>query len=180
VGGGFGEVVAVEEHMLYPLGEIPLEYAAVIEPLAVVQHAVVESGITRWKDKTVLVLGGGPIGFALLLVLRAHGATNVVVSEPASLRRQQVSEYAQAVIDPTKEHVGDKCRELTDGRGVDVVFDCAGVPIALEAGCDAIKNSGLYMMVAVWEVSNRWVFPMTACRCAYNYRRSRYKCLSGY
>ncbi len=118
--GGYGEYVAVDEQSLYPLGDIPLEYAAVIEPLAVVHHAIKESGVKDWKDKTVLVLGGGPIGFALLLLLRAHGATNVVVSEPATRRREQVSEYAQVVIDPVKEKVGDKCRELTDGRGVDV------------------------------------------------------------
>jgi threonine dehydrogenase-like Zn-dependent dehydrogenase len=152
--GGYGERVLVEEQNLYPLGDkIPLEYAAVIEPLAVVHHAVKETGIKQWDDKTVLVLGGGPIGFALLLDLKGHGATNVIVSEPAKLRREQVSEYAQAVIDPTKENVGDKCREMTEGRGVDVVFDCAGVPVGLEAGFDAIRASGYYMMVAVWEVS---------------------------
>ena len=143
----------MQEQALYPLGNIPLEYAAVIEPLAVVHHAVKESGIKDWKDKTVLVLGGGPIGFALLLDLKAHGATNVIVSEPATIRREQVSEFAQAVIDPTKENVGDKCREVTGGDGVDVVFDCAGVPVGLEAGYDAIRSRGLYMMVAVWEVS---------------------------
>lgn len=118
--GGYGEFVSVDEERLYPLGSIPLEYAAVIEPLAVVQHAIKQSGVKDWKDKNVLVLGGGPIGFALLLVLRAHGATNVFVSEPTKLRREQVSEYAQAVIDPVKEKVGDRCRELTDGKGADV------------------------------------------------------------
>jgi (R,R)-butanediol dehydrogenase/meso-butanediol dehydrogenase/diacetyl reductase len=150
--GGYGERVAVQEHQLHPLGNIPIEYAAVIEPLAVVHHAVKESGVTDWTNKTVLVLGGGPIGFALLLDLKAHGATNIIVSEPAKIRREQVSEFAQAVINPITENVGDRCRELTGGVGVDVVFDCAGVPIGLEAGFDAICSNGLYMMVAVWEV----------------------------
>ena len=120
--------------------------------MAVVHHAVKESGVKEWADKTVLVLGGGPIGFALLLDLKAHGATNVIVSEPAKIRREQVSEFAQAVINPINENVGDRCRELTNGVGVDIVFDCAGVPVGLEAAFDAIKYHGLYMMVAVWEV----------------------------
>lgn len=150
--GGFGEVVSVDEARLYPLNSIPLEYAAVIEPLAVVQHAIKQTNITSWSEKTILVLGGGPIGFALLLLLRAHGATRVIVSEPAKLRREQVAEFAQEVIDPTKEKVGERCRAFAgDGEGVDVVFDCAGVPVALQAGMDAIRRSGLYMMVAVWE-----------------------------
>ena len=147
-GGGYGERVAVEEDRLYPLGpNIPLEYAAVIEPLAVVHHAVKESGVKDWKNKSVLVLGGGPIGFALLLDLKAHGATKVIVSEPALIRREQVSEVCQAVINPVNENVGEKCRELTDEIGVDVVFDCAGVPAGLTAGLDAIRFEGLYMNV---------------------------------
>ena len=140
--------------MLYPLGpNIPLEHAAVIEPLAVVHHAVKESGIKDWEDKTVLVLGGGPVGFALLIDLRAHGATKIIVSEPASLRREQASEFAQTVIDPVKQNVADICQELTNGDGVDVVFDCAGVPVGLESAFAAIRTGGFYMMVAVWEVS---------------------------
>lgn len=151
--GGYGERVAVYPHQLHPLGNIPLEYAAVIEPLAVVHHAVKESGVKEWADKNVLVLGGGPIGFALLLDLKAHGATNIIVSEPAKIRREQVSEFAKAVINPINEKVGDRCRELTNGVGVDVVFDCAGVPVGLESAFDAIRYHGLYMMVAVWEAS---------------------------
>lgn len=156
-GGGFGERVAVEEKMLYPLGpNIRLEYAAVIEPLAVVHHAVKQAGISDWKGKNVLVLGGGPIGFALLIVLKAHGADKIVVSEPAKMRREQVAEFATAVINPIEEHVGDRCRELTNGNGADVVFDCAGVPVGLEAGFDAIRFEGLYVNVAVWEVRPTW------------------------
>ena len=147
-GGGYGERVAVQEHALHPLGpNIPLEYAAVIEPLAVVHHAVKQAEIKDWNDKTVLVLGGGPIGFALLIDLRAHGATNIIVSEPTKVRREQVSEFAQAVINPIGENVGDRCRDLTGGQGVDVVFDCAGVPAGLESGFDALRSQGLYMNV---------------------------------
>lgn len=144
-GGGYGERVVVKESALYSLGNIPLEYAAVIEPISVVHHAVKESYIKDWSDKTVLVLGGGPIGFALLLDLWAHGATKVIVSEPAKIRREQVGGIAQAVIDPTKEKVGDRCRELTHGKGIDVVFDCAGVPVGLEAAFDALAYEGHYV-----------------------------------
>lgn len=149
--GGYQERIAVQERMLHPLGDIPIEYAAVIEPLAVVHHAVKESGITDWKDRSILILGGGPIGFALILDLKAHGATNIIVSEPTVKRRQQVSEFAQTTINPIEENVGDRCRDLTGGEGVDVVFDCAGVPVALEAGFDAIRPNGLYINIAVWE-----------------------------
>ncbi|SMR47352.1 unnamed protein product [Zymoseptoria tritici ST99CH_3D1] len=150
--GGFGERVVVKESELYLLPEkIPLEYAAIIEPLAVVQHAIKVSGVKEWKGKDVLVLGGGPIGFALLLVLKAAGADRVIVSEPAALRREQVKNLSRGVINPIEESVEKKCLELTDGRGAEVVFDCAGVPAGLESAFDAIRFNGLYVMIAVWE-----------------------------
>lgn len=150
--GGFGEVVSIAEGNLLSLPpEIPLEYAALLEPLAVVQHAIKVSEIVNWKDRDVLVIGGGPIGFALLLCLKAAGANSVVVSEPAAARKIQVAEYASAVIDPSKESVVERSRKLTEGRGMEVVFDCAGVAKATEAAVGAMRFEGLYVMVAVWE-----------------------------
>ena len=150
--GGFGETVCIDEERLHLLPpEIPLEYAAVIEPLVVVNHAVKVSEITDWKDRAVLVIGGGPIGFALLLILKAVGANRVIVSEPTETRRQQVKEFASATINPIEENVAEKVGSLTEGRGVEVVFDCAGVPAGLKSGMEAIREHGLYVMVAVWE-----------------------------
>ncbi|KAK4631772.1 (R,R)-butanediol dehydrogenase [Fulvia fulva] len=150
--GGFGETVVVDEGKLYLLPpQIPLEYAAVLEPLVIVHHAMKVSRITDWRDKDVLVLGGGPIGFALLLCLKAAGAKNVIVSEPTALRREQVSHFCHTVINPSEENVPQRCSELTDDRGVEVVFDCAGAPRALPGALDALQFEGLYMMVAVWE-----------------------------
>lgn len=152
--GGFGETVVIDEdrlHLLPP--EISLEYAAVIEPLVIVNHAVKVSGLSKegWKDRDVLVIGGGPIGFALLLILKALGAERVVVSEPTGTRRGQVSEFASAVINPIEKDVAERVKELTGGRGASVVFDCAGVPAGLKSGMEAISEHGLYVMVAVWE-----------------------------
>lgn len=140
--------------MLHKLPDaIPLEYAAVIEPLAIVWHAIKMSTIplAEFKHKSVLVLGGGPIGYALLLCLRAIGVTNVVVSEPTERRRRQVAEFASSILDPVKDDVEKGCRDVTDGEGVDMVFDCAGVQVALDAGFKAIAHEGVYVMVAVWE-----------------------------
>lgn len=150
--GGYGEVVVAAEDSLYLLPkEIPLEYAAVIEPLVIVNHAIKVSGVEDFKDRDVLVLGGGPIGFALLLILKAMGANRVIISEPTATRRKQVKEFCVAVVNPFEEQVADRVRELTAGRGAEIVFDCAGVPAGLESGLDALRFNGLYVMVAVFE-----------------------------
>lgn len=140
--------------MLHKLPDsIPLEYAAVIEPLAIVWHAIKMSTVPLpdFRNKSILVLGGGPIGFALLLCLKAIGATNVIVSEPTETRRRQVSEFASTVLNPIKDDVEKGCKDVTNGEGVDMVFDCAGVQVGLDVGFKAIAFEGVYIMVAVWE-----------------------------
>jgi threonine dehydrogenase-like Zn-dependent dehydrogenase len=150
-GGGLSETVAIHHEQLYPIPESVLENAALIEPLAVAWHAVKASQIPDFKELNVLILGGGPVGIALIYVLRYCGAKMIAVSEPTKTRRAQNEKLADIVINPTDEKVGDKCRSLTDGNGVDVVFDAAGVPAGLEAGMDAVRHRGMYVNVAGWE-----------------------------
>jgi len=49
------------------------------------------------------------------------------------------------------EDLGEVCRRLTDGKGIDVVFDCAGVQAALESAFDAIAFGGTWINATMWE-----------------------------
>ncbi|KAJ5951524.1 chlorophyll synthesis pathway protein BchC [Penicillium vulpinum] len=151
-GGGFSEFVAVEPSMIHPLPkDMPLEYGAILEPLAVANHAVKMAGNLPWDNSTVLILGSGPVGIALILCLKAYGVRRIIVSEPTMKRRQQVEDIADTVINPMTDEVEGTCRVTTEGQGVDVVFDCAGVPQALNQAFRAIKVHGMYVNVAIWE-----------------------------
>jgi threonine dehydrogenase-like Zn-dependent dehydrogenase len=55
------------------------------------------------------------------------------------------------VLNPREVNVGDKCRELTGGKGIDIVFDCAGIMPGLMDGMDALQRGGTYVNVAGWE-----------------------------
>ena len=150
-GGGFSEIVAIDAKQCYPLPDsVDLSMAALIEPLAVAWHAIALCELPDWMSKSVLVLGGGPVGIAIILVLRSFGCKQIYVSEPTATRAAQNNEIADAVFNPVNDNVGDKCRSLTGGQGVDVVFDCAGVQKGMEAGFDALRFRGLYMNVAGW------------------------------
>lgn len=150
-GGGLAEKCAVAEDQLYVIPDSTLEYAAVLEPLTVVWHAVRGTGIKDFANQTVLIVGGGPIGIALVYVLRVWNAKEIFLSEPTSTRRKQNEKIVDVVINPITEKVGDRCRELTNGKGVDIAFDCAGVPPGIEAAFDALRFHGTYMNVAGWE-----------------------------
>lgn len=144
-GGGFSEKVAVASHMLYSLPDsVRLEDAVLIEPLAVGRHAltVTEIEAEQWSKLAVLVLGGGPVGMSVLLNLRVKGANAVYLSEPTAKRAQQTEAFAEKVFNPMKVKVADQCREYTEGKGVDLVFDCAGIPAAMKDGMDALRPKG--------------------------------------
>ena len=150
-GGGFSETVAVDAKMCYPLpDDTDLSLATLIEPLAVAWHAVAESNVSSWSDRFVLIIGGGPVGVAHVFVLRALGCKHIFVSEPTETRAAHNTKIANEVFNPTTEAVGENCRALTGGEGVDVVFDCAGRQAGFAVGMDALKFKGTYVNVASW------------------------------
>jgi (R,R)-butanediol dehydrogenase/meso-butanediol dehydrogenase/diacetyl reductase len=152
-GGGFSDTIAVDVKMVHPLpADIDLSLAVLIEPLAVAWHAITTTGLglSGWKGRSVLVVGGGPVGTAVSIVLRSLGCEKVIVSEPTEVRRRQSEGIADLVINPVAENVAEKCMELTAGEGVDVVFDCAGNQRGFESGMDALRYRGCYMNVALW------------------------------
>lgn len=157
--GGLAERVNVASRMVHVLPEsVKMDDAALIEPLTVGKHAVSVAGIVdeQWKELSVLVLGGGPIGVAVLYNLKAKGVGKAFVSEPTARRTAMVRELGlvssgEDVLNPLIVSVPDECRKRTNGKGVDVVFDCAGIMAGLTAGMDALKARGRYINVAGWE-----------------------------
>ena len=129
---------------------VSLEVGALIEPLAVGWHAV---SISPYKDgDSCLVLGGGPIGLAVVQALKAKGCGNIIVSEIAPARKRFAQQFgAHAVVDPMKQDVVEEVDRLTKGLGADVAFDCAGVQVGLDGAMRAVKARGTVVNIAVWE-----------------------------
>ncbi|OSD00992.1 GroES-like protein [Trametes coccinea BRFM310] len=152
-GGGLSEYVCVDQNQVFPIAShVPLDVAAIIEPLSVAWHAVKRSNLKA--GDSVLVLGGGPIGLLTLRAAKAWGAKWIALSEPALKRRDLAIQHgADVVFDPTAPGV-DLVAEIiraTEGRGADVVYDCAGLQQTLDAACLAVKPRGHVMNVAVWD-----------------------------
>lgn len=99
-----------------------------------------------------MILGGGPIGISVILALKARGAKKIIVSE-ISKKRQEFAKLfgAHYVIDPTKEDVVKRCRDLCDQQGVHVVYDCAGVQTGLDQAIHAVRARGTVVNIAIWE-----------------------------
>ena len=98
--------------------------AALIEPLACVLRG--QNAVNVKSGDVVVVMGAGPIGILHVLLAKARGAVKVLVSEPAKNRRLQAKKLgADQVIDPLTEDLEAAVKELTEGRGADVVIVAA-------------------------------------------------------
>lgn len=147
----------MSEHIVLPQDSvkklpdnISLEVGALVEPLAVGWHAV---SISPYKPgDRVLVLGGGPIGLAVVQALVARSCDTIIVSEISPRRKEFAKEFgAHHVIDPTKDDVVAEVQRLTHGEGADIVFDAAGVQIGVDTAIPSIKARGTLVNIAVWE-----------------------------
>lgn len=130
--GGFAQRMVLTAEILnngivHPVPDGLLSsYAAIAEPCCSVL-AMHESVGTSLGD-TVVILGAGPIGCLHVAIARARGAS-AIVSEPVKKRLDMVQAFEpDATIDPTREDVVARVRELTGGLGADVVV-CAN-PVA--------------------------------------------------
>lgn len=98
--GAYAEYTLVEEALTFPVPEgVSPDKAAFTEPLTVARHAVRRSGIT--KKTPAVVIGCGPIGLAMILMLKAAGVRKIIASDPSPGRRALASECgADVVVDP--------------------------------------------------------------------------------
>jgi threonine dehydrogenase-like Zn-dependent dehydrogenase len=117
--------------------DLPEEYGALIEPLAVGYHAA-RNGRVGPAD-AVLVIGGGPIGQAAALAARRLDAERVVVSEPSTARRALVERLGFATIDPTGGDLPEQVQAAL-GRPATAVLDAVGIGRTVG---DGLRSSAL-------------------------------------
>ncbi len=146
VNGAFAEYIRVPAPVVrWNTHQIPesisFRNAALTEPLACVVHGVEESNI-RLGD-TVVVIGAGPIGQMLIMLAQKNGASTVIASDPAKLRRDVAKKAgADIVIDPSEEDPVERVREETGGFGADVVIEAVGIRKTWEQAVEMTRDAG--------------------------------------
>lgn len=137
----------VPAHTLVRLpDEMPLDVAALVEPVAVAVHDVGRAEVR--PGERVLVVGGGPVGLLMALVAQIEGA-DVRLSEPDEARRELVAAAGVATIDPAATDVAASVTEWTEGKGADVAFEVSGAAAGVATAVAALKVRGRLTLVAV-------------------------------
>lgn len=141
VDGTFCEYVVLPRAFAHPVPDhVSFDAAALVEPLSVgvwaCRKAQVQVG-TR-----VLVTGAGPIGVMAALVARAHGASQVTISDVNVDRLAFANELGFATVDSRDVH-------LPDAVLVDVLIECSGAAAAIDTGIRSVAPAGTVVLVGM-------------------------------
>jgi 2-desacetyl-2-hydroxyethyl bacteriochlorophyllide A dehydrogenase len=146
--GAFAAYFVAYPEMLIPIPEgVDMQNAALAEAFAASRHAITCVGK---QGGSALVVGGGPIGLALVRLLKILGFSPILLSEPVARKRELALAFgADHVVDPTQEDLSQKVFMTTEGSGYDVVFECSGVPSQVQVCMDAAARGGTVCVVSV-------------------------------
>ena len=150
--GGFAEYCTVPAvHLCRLPDHVPLEEAALIEPLANAVSVVRQAGI-NWGDR-VVIIGPGPIG---LLVLQVACLTSpeMLVLVGTRESRLQVGRGLGAThtVNVRNEGALDQLQSILEGKGADLIAECAGTRSALELAMQLVGWRGRIAVEGVHDV----------------------------
>lgn len=137
INGGFAPYLVVPARLLWSLDPLDSVYkgddiflaGSLVEPTSVAYNAMIERGGGIRPGDKVVICGGGPVGMAACAILKRHGASVVIISEPQEERAQLGLEMgADYTVNPLKENFTQKVLDLTRGMGADLYLEATGLP----------------------------------------------------
>ena len=98
-------------------------------------------------DDAVVVLGVGPLGMCFLMKARMLGAGKIIAIDLSQYRldfaKRLGADYAIDAAQHSREERLQIVKDLTNGRGADMVIECAGVPAAIPEALEMLRVGGL-------------------------------------
>lgn len=154
VNGVFTEYVAYQPDWAFKLPDnMSFAEGALIEPLAVGIHAANQGGADL--GKSALIFGCGCIGLVTLLALKSKGVSSVYMCDMVPARMEKAMELgATAVFDVTKCDVISEVMKMTNGAGVDMVYEMTGAEKAVQSCGKAVKRGGTIVLVGMGSKTN--------------------------
>ncbi|NVM02518.1 MAG: alcohol dehydrogenase catalytic domain-containing protein [Candidatus Helarchaeota archaeon] len=128
--------------------DIPPEIAVSLEPTS-----IAVSGMKRVKPKvgdTAVVQGAGAIGLCTMIVAKESGVSKIIMVGKRKMRLELAKEFgADLIIDIDEVKDPEKRIEIVknetkNGLGVDLVFECAGIPSAFKEGLQYLRYGGKF------------------------------------
>ncbi len=141
--GGYAEYAKVPARNLIPMpSNLTFEQAAAF-PLTFLTawHMLITRAGLKAGERVLVIGAGSGVGVAAVQIAKLAGAFVIATAGTDEKCEKAKALGADAIINHSRENIADKVRELTDGRGVDVVFEHVG-PAVFEQCVRALAKGG--------------------------------------
>jgi L-iditol 2-dehydrogenase len=121
---------------------VPLEHAALTEPLACAVHGFEDS--KPYPDAIIAIIGGGPLGLMMLHVAALAGCQTIAVvkhdGQVEAARQLGATHVVQT--SSIRKAIRDVRALTPNDRGVDIAVEAVGVPEAWEEAVEMVRKGG--------------------------------------
>lgn len=149
--GGLAEYAVVPATDVFPLPEeVPLEEACILGCAIFTAYGALRNAADLRAGESVAVIATGGVGSNLLQIARAFGAFPIIavdVREDKLMASRQLG--ATHTVNSSQENVGERIREITKGRGVDVAVEALGRAETFVQAVEAVRDGGRAVMVGI-------------------------------
>lgn len=151
---GFHQAVqgGMAPYMLFPQRSLcyavprglPLERAALIEPLACSMHAVERSRMEL--GDVAVVAGAGTLGLGMVACARLRNPGLLVAIDRNDARLEVAARLgADVALNPDRDDVVERVRGMTEGYGCDVYIEATGHPGGVNQGLHMLRKAGTFV-----------------------------------
>ena len=159
VNGGFTQYVVVPATNIHALpDDIDFEAGALTEPLACVVHGTLHQHTVTPGDIAVIA-GPGAIGLLTLQVVKAAGATVVILGTDTDERRLALARDlgADYTVNVQQGSPDSLIADITqEGLGADVVYECSGASPAAGQLLNLVRRRGRYVQIGLFGKAISW------------------------
>lgn len=143
--GGFAEYMVAPANHVHPIPHgLSLIDASFAEPVAIAVQALRRGAVGA---ESILILGCGPIGLALIEVAKVRGA-HVMATDHHPSRLETASRLGAEIV-PADGDLIATVLERTNGEGMPVVIEATGNPRAIEQTSDLVAAGGRIVIISL-------------------------------
>lgn len=147
--GAFVQYIKIREDFVFSIPDhLSYEEAALVEPFSVGIHAAARTGLQ--PGSTIAIMGMGPVGLMAVAAAKAYGASTIIVTDLEPLRLEAAKQMgASHIINIREQDPLEEIKTITNGKGVDVAWETAGNPMALQSALGSLRRGGKLAIVGL-------------------------------
>ncbi len=155
--GGWAEYIYLRPDVyIYKVPDgLPANIAVMAELMAVTWNLDKAKEFSSFANEgfgsgdTVVVQGAGPMGLLHIFKARIMGADSIVTFDRSPYRLALAKAFGADVCvnvkSTTEAERIQMVRDMTQGRGADLVIECVGYPQVLREGLEMLRKGGMYI-----------------------------------